>query len=175
LGDIGDGDLRRALGERHLHREEPDRSRARHQHVVAGPDVRLPAGPDAHRERLHQRASVVREVVRQRKREVLMDRHVVREGAVDGGRREEADVWAKVIVACPALAAGQIGNARFQCHPLTDLVFGGLFSHSHDGSHRLVAQDQGLAHDERADASFLVVVHVGAANADGPYLYEHLL
>ena len=25
------------------------------------------------------------------------------------------------------------------------------------------------------DASVLVVVHVGAANADGPYLYEHLL
>src|SRR5215213_6435237 len=112
LGDVGDRDLRSPLRESHLHREEPDRARPRDKGVVSGPNARLLAGPDANRERLHQRAGVVREVVRQREREVLVDRHVVRKRSVDGRRREEADVRAEVVAARPALAAGHIGDAR---------------------------------------------------------------
>jgi hypothetical protein len=44
------------------------------------------------------------------------------------------------------------------CHRLTDLG-------NHSGG--LVPQHQRLLHHERADAPVLVVVHVGAAHADG--------
>jgi hypothetical protein len=36
-----------------------------------------------------------------------------------------------------------------------------------------VAEDQGFPYHEGADASFLVVVDVGAADADGPDLDHH--
>jgi hypothetical protein len=85
LVDVGDLDLRRAVGHGDLHGQEPDGPGARHEHAVAGLHAGLAARPDPDGERLHQRPDVVGQLVGQREGEVLVDDDVVREGAVDGG------------------------------------------------------------------------------------------
>jgi hypothetical protein len=89
LVDVGDGHVGGAERLRDLHREEPDRAGARHEHAGAGGDASLAARPDADGQRLHQRRDVVGHPVGQRGREVLVDGHEAGERPVDRRRREE--------------------------------------------------------------------------------------
>ena len=63
-------------------------------------------------------------VVRQREREVLVDRHELRERAVDRRRREEDDVRAEVVAAGAALAAAPARDARLERDAVADGVLG---------------------------------------------------
>src|SRR5439155_22527063 len=137
------------------------------EHVIAGTDPSLLAGPDADRQRLHQRARLVGDVVGQREREVLVDRDVVGERAVDRRRREEADVPAEVVPAGAALAAPTARHARLERHAIADAVLGDTGADRRDASRRLVPEHLRLAHHVRAYPAMLVVVDVRAALAYG--------
>jgi hypothetical protein len=166
--------LGRAERARDLEDEQPDRAGAGDQHAIAGAHAGLAARPDADRERLHQRALLVGQRVRQREREVLVDRDVVRERPVDGRRREDDDVGAEVVAAGAALAAAPARYARLERHAVADGVPARLLPERHDPAGGLVAEHERCAHDVVADPPVLVVVDVRAADADGADLDEHL-
>ncbi len=172
--DVGDGDVGRAERDRGLHRQLADRPGAGDQHLVARGDARLAAGPHADRQRLHQRALLVGELVGEREREVLVDRHELRERAVDRRRGEEDDVGAEVVAAGAALAAAPTRHARLERHAVADGVLRGALAELDHAARRLVPEDQRRLDDERADAAVLVVVDVGAADADRGDLDQHL-
>ena len=132
------------------------------------------AGPDAHRQRLDQRAGIVGDPFGQCEGEVLVDGHVVAEGTVDRRGGEEADLGAEVVAAGAALAAGATGYAGLQRDPLADLVPGRTRSLLDDHAARLVAEDQRFPDHVSADATMLVVVDVGATDADGVHFHQHL-
>jgi hypothetical protein len=54
-------------------------------------------------------------------------------------------------------------------------VLGRLAAPADDDAAGLVAEHERLLHDEVADPAVLVVMHVGAAGADGRDLDEHLV
>jgi hypothetical protein len=94
---------------------------------------------------------------------------------MDRWSSEEAHIGTEVVAAGAALPAAPAGHARLQRHPLADPVaarLGSLGNH-HPGG--LVAQDEGSVDHVGADAAVIVVMDVGAADADGPDLDQHLL
>jgi hypothetical protein len=88
---------------------------------------------------------------------------------------EFLEVRAEVVAARSALAVGHVGDARLQRHPICDLVLGGLVAQGHHRLHRFMAQDQGFLNHEGSDAALLIVVYVGAADADGLYLDQYVV
>ena len=71
-----------------------------------------------------------------------------------------------------AIAAPAFAN-EIEDRTLANLVLRRALSKSNNRAHRLVAEDKGFPYHEGADASFFVVVDVGAADADGPDLDHH--
>jgi len=165
LVDVGDRRLDGPERQGGLHGQQADGAGARDQHAIAGAHAGPAAGPDADRQRLHQRAGLVGERVGQGEGEVLVDRDVVRERAVDRRRPEEHDVPAEVVPARPALAAAPTRHARLERHAIADGVAGGVLPERDHPAGGLVAQHERRPHHGRADPAVLVVVDVGPAHA----------
>ena len=120
--DVGHDDLRRAPGRRGLGAQLPDRPGSGDEHAIAGADAGPLARPQRDRQRLHQRAGLVAQIVGQRVREVLVHGEVAREGAVGRRRAEELDVLAEVVDAGAALAAAPARQPGLERHAVADAV-----------------------------------------------------
>jgi hypothetical protein len=172
--DVRDGHVGGAERLGDLHGEQSDRAGAGHEHAVARGNARLAARPDADGQWLHKRAHVVRHAIGQRKREVLVDGHVVGEGPVDRRCGEERDVGAKVVPARPALAAAAAWDPRLKTHAIADRMLRDLRADCLDSSGGLVTQHERRPHNQVPDAAVLVPVDVRSAHADRSDSHEHL-
>ena len=74
---------------------------------------------------------------------------------------------------CATLLTGPVRYSWFDRHPFADSAFAYAFSYVHDDASRLVAEDERLKDDIRADSSMLVVVDIGAAYSNSFDLNQH--
>jgi hypothetical protein len=98
--------------------------------------------------------------------EVLVDGDVAGQRAVHRWGGEELDVGAEVVTAGAALPAPSTGDARLQRDALPRRVSRRARPCAHHHAAGLVAEHERRLDHEVADAAVLVVVHVGAADAD---------
>ena len=113
-------------------------------------------------------------MVWQRKREILVDRHITGESAIDRWRSEEDHVPAQVVVAGAALPARAARHARLQRDTLPELMAPRQIPSADDNPRGLVAEHHGCIDDEVPDPTVLVVVDVRPADADRRHLDQDL-
>lgn len=98
-----------------------------------------------------------------------------REGAIEGGRGEELDVGAEVVLAGAAHLAHATREAGLQRHTIADLERCHTRAQRGDDAGALVAQDDGALHLEGAALPVRIVMDVAAAHADGADLHHDLI
>ena len=174
VAQVGDGDVHASEGSCDLGRKQSDRAGSGDQHTVAGGDRGSAGRPHSDRHRLGHGGLLVAEAGRDEVGEVGVDGYELADRTVDRGRREEHDIGAQVVAPGQALAAGSARHTRFQRDPLTDTSVMDCFTGGDDGPGRLVPDDHGLVDHVGADPAMLVVVDVGAADADRVDLDQHL-
>ena len=87
----------------------------------------------------------------------------------------EANLCAHVVAAGPAIATAPARNSGLDAHPLPDAQLGHLRPERDHPPARLVAEDERLGHDPRADPAVLVVVDIEPQMPTARSIDQHLV